>query len=114
MPAAERVAVACPAYRPYSDPWHDRLVPLPTIPGLRGGVAVALAISMVGDLDGSDSARAIMSVTLGLAAFTVFFLGGLSHDLVEKARRLGRGGSGWKRGGSADEGGREDSITCHA
>jgi len=52
--------------------------------GLRGGVAVALAIEMVSDLSGKASARAVMSVTLGIAAFTILFLGGVSHDLVDR------------------------------
>ena len=65
---------------------NDTRYPFSATPGLRGGVAVALAIEMVSDLSGKASARAGMSVTLGIAAFTILFLGGVSHDLVDRVR----------------------------
>ena len=49
-------------------------------------MAFALAISTVRDLNGSEASRAILSVTMGIAAVTVLVIGGTSHAAVEKAR----------------------------
>jgi len=57
--------------------------------GLRGGVAFALAAQSQRDIGGA-AASAMTSVTLGVAAFTVLVVGGVSRTVVERLGLQGR------------------------